>query len=86
MLQGGDERELDALALLVTGLWAGQPILEAELLVGIGLDPHRLDQGLARALVRVGRRAVVDRQNALRALFDLVQRGVGGDPVEPGTQ
>ena len=85
-LEGRDERELDRLALLVARVGRGVAVLDAEGLVGVGLDPDRLDHRLADAAVRVGRRAVVDRQDALRAPLDRVQAGVGGDPVEPGAQ
>jgi hypothetical protein len=83
VLEGGDEGQLHALAPLVAGLGGGQPVLQAEALVGVGLQPDRLDQRLARTLVGVGGRPVVDRQHALRPPGDGVEAGVGGDPVEP---
>ena len=79
VLERGDERQLDALALLVAGLGAGEPVLEPEVLVGVGLDPHRLDQRLARAAVRVGGGAVVDRAARAWGAARSVERGVGGD-------
>ena len=83
VLERGDERELHALALLVARLGRGEPVLDAEQLVGVRLDPDRSISGCARAAVRVGSRPVVDRQHALRAPLDLVQAGVRGDRVEP---
>ena len=85
-LQRRDERQLDGLALLVAGVRRGVAVLDAEGLVRVRLDPDRLDQRLADAAVRVGRRAVVDRQDPLGPAVDRVERGVGGDPVEPGAQ
>ncbi len=55
-------------------------------LVGVGLDPHGLDQRLAGAVVRVRGRPVVDRQHPLRPPRDCVEAGVGRDPVEPGAE
>ena len=43
-------------------------VLEAEILVGVGLDPDRLDERRAGTGVRLRRRAVVEPQNALRSL------------------
>ena len=84
--QGGDEGELDALALLVARLGRGVALPDAERLVRVGLDPDRLDQGLARVAVRVGGGAVVDRQHPLGPALDRGQTGVGGDRVEPGAK
>ena len=42
------------LALLVAGLGRGVAVLEAERLVRVGLDPDRLDQRLAGAVVGIG--------------------------------
>src|SRR5215218_4564528 len=86
VLQRGDERQLDALTLLVAGLWRGPAIHQAELLVRVGLDPDRLGQWHAGTLVGVAGRAVVDRQDLLRTLVDQVQARVGDDPVQPGLQ
>ena len=44
VLKRGDEGELDALALLVARLGRGVAVLERRALVGVGLDPGRLDQ------------------------------------------
>src|SRR5215204_5411440 len=44
VLERRDKGELDALALLVTRLRTGESVLEAEPLVGIGLEPDRFDQ------------------------------------------
>ena len=85
-LEGGDEGELDGLALLVAGVGRGVAVLDAEGLVGVRLDPDRLDQRLADAAVRIGGRPVVDRQDPLGPALDRVQGGVGRDPVEPGAQ
>jgi hypothetical protein len=63
VLERDDERELDALALLVARVGAGQAVGQPERLVRVRLDPHGLDQRLARADPRVRRRAVVDRQH-----------------------
>ena len=52
-----DERELDALALLVARLGPGRRVAEPEALVREGLDPDRLDERLGGRIVRVGRRA-----------------------------
>ena len=49
VLQRGDERELDALALLVARLGPGDGGVEPELRVGVGLDPHRSTSGSAGA-------------------------------------
>ena len=59
MLERGDERQLDALAPLEARLRRRVAVLHGQRLVGVGLDPHRLDERLARALGRVRRRAVV---------------------------
>ena len=40
MLERGDERELYALALLISRLGTGEPVIDAESLIGIGLDPN----------------------------------------------
>ena len=76
VLERRDEGELDALAPLVAGLGRRAAVLEAEPLVGIGLDPDRLDHRRAGAVVGVGGRAVVDRQHALRARRSIAFRQV----------
>ena len=86
MLEGGDEGQLHRFALLVARLRCGLDVLEPDPLVRIGLDPDRLHERLARGLVRVGRGAVVHRQHPFGAARDLVQRGVGGDRVQPRAQ
>ena len=53
MLERGDEGELDRLALLVARLRCGVTVLDPELLVGVGLDPDRLDHRLAGAVMGV---------------------------------
>jgi hypothetical protein len=85
VLKRGDEGELDGLALLVASLGRGIPVFKPERLIGVRLDPYRLDERLAR-VVLVTRRAVVDRQDALGPSCDRVKTSVGCDPVEPGTR
>ena len=79
MLERGDERELDGLALLVAGV-------DRQLVIRVGLNPDRLDERRSGVVVRIGGRAVVDRQNSRRAPLDQAQAGVGGDPVQPRAQ
>ena len=86
VLERGDERELDALAQLVARLGPGEPVLQAELLVRVRLDPDGLRQRHARAVVGIGGRPEVDRQHPLGAPPDHVERRVRGDPVEPRAQ
>ena len=59
VLERRHERQLHALALLVTSLGPGEAVREGA--VGVGLDPDRLRERLGELIVRVGRRAVVDR-------------------------
>ena len=73
MLERRDEGELHSLALLVAGLGRGKAVLEAQPLVRVGLDPHRLDDRLTGPVVGIGRRAVVDRKHPLGPLLDHVQ-------------
>ena len=78
VLERGDERQLDALALLVAGLRRRRP--------PSGRAARR-DRARSRATRRAARRAgcglggraVVDRQHALAALARSGQAGVGGD-------
>ena len=85
VLEGDDEGQLDALALLVAGVRGGEPVLDAELLVRVGLDPDRLDQRLARAARGDRPRARSPRAAPASAgARDRVEAGVGGDLVEPG--
>ena len=86
VLKRRDERQLDALALLVARFGPEQLVADVEGLVRVRLDPHRLDERLADAVVRVGGRSVVDRQHPLRTPRDHVQARVRGDLVEPGAQ
>jgi hypothetical protein len=86
MLQRRDERQLDALAQLVTGLGPGEAVLETEPSVGIGLHPRRLGERHPRAVVRIGGRAVVDRKHPLGPPRDQVQGRVRRDRVEPRSQ
>jgi hypothetical protein len=86
VLQRCHEGELDALASLVARLGSRAPVDEPELLVGIRLDPGRLDQRRPRRVVGVGGRAVVDRQHPPGPALDGGQRRVGRYPVQPGAQ
>ena len=87
VLERGDERELDALALLVARLGRGVAVLERRASRrGSGSTQTDSTSGSRGPVVRVGGGAVVDRQHPLRALRDRVQRGVGGDRVEPRAQ
>jgi hypothetical protein len=73
VLKRRDERELDALALLVAHVGARER-----------LDPHRLGQRLGGFGVGVGgRRLVVDRQHPLGPALDRAQADVRRDRVEP---
>jgi hypothetical protein len=64
VLDGGDERDLDALAPLVAGVGRGEAVGEQR--VGVGLDPDRLGQRWP-LVGGVRGRPVVRRQHALRA-------------------
>jgi hypothetical protein len=86
VLQRRREGKLDPLSLLVAGVRAERAAVEGEPLVRVGLEPDRLEHRLRRAVVRVGRRRVVDRQHAFRAAFDCLQARVGGDLVQPGAK
>ena len=83
----GDERQLDALAPLVAGLRRGEAVLDAER-ARPGRARPRPTRRAARPApsLRVGRRAVVERQHALGPPRDLVQAGVRRDRVEPRAQ
>jgi hypothetical protein len=83
VLERGDERELDALALLVVRIRAGGRGVEAQSPVWIGLDPDRFDDGLAGAVVRIGGRAIVDGKHQLWPALDSPQAYVRRDGVEP---
>ena len=83
VLQCRDEGKLDGLALLVASLGRRVAVRDAQPLVRVRLDPHRLDERLAGIPLRGGRRAVVDRKNALGPPGDHVQTDIGRDPVEP---
>ena len=64
-LKRGDEGEFDGLALLVAGVGRGVAVLDTQGLVGVGLDPDRLDHRFADAAVRIGGRPVVDQEDPL---------------------
>jgi hypothetical protein len=85
-LKRRDESEFDRLPPLAAGLRDPAAVLDRQGLRGLGLPPGRLDRRFADALVGVGRRWVVDRQDPLGALPDRVQRGVGRNPVEPAAK
>ena len=86
VLQRSDERELDALALLVARLGCRVAVLEPEVLVRVGLDPDRFDERRARTGVRPRRRAVVEPQDALGPFRERVEARVRRDLVEPWPQ
>jgi hypothetical protein len=86
VLQRRDERQLDALATLVSCLGRLAPVLDADLLVGIGLHPHRLGERLAGLLAAPGRRAVVDREHPLAAAGERVEARVRRDRVKPAAE
>ena len=81
VLERGGEGELDALSLFVARIRAEQRGFDAELGVGVGLEPDRLGERLAESYVWIGRWTVVDREHALGPLLDQAQAGVGGDPT-----
>ena len=84
VLERRHERQLDALAQLVARLGAGRAVLEAEALVRIGIHPDRLGRRQSESVVRVGGRAVVEREHPLLGPpRDQVEAAVGGDRVEP---
>src|SRR5207248_5097570 len=85
-LQRRDERQLDALAALVASLGTGDAVLEPQQLVGVRLDPRRLDQRRLRAVVGIAGRAVVDREDALGPALDHLEARVGDDRVQPRAQ
>jgi len=85
MLERGEERELQGLALLVSGLRDGVPVRELELLVRVRIDPviHELF-GLRPHVRRGGGGSfIVDRQHPLRPPADSVETDVGRDPIQP---
>jgi hypothetical protein len=86
VLEHGDERELDRLALLVPGVGACVALCQPERLVGVGLQPHRLDERLADLARNLDARTEIDGQDLLRPSRDRVQADVRRDPVEPGTE
>jgi hypothetical protein len=86
VLDSHDERQLDALALLVAGLRRGEPLLEAQLLIRVGLHPNGFDQDFGKAVVGISCWLVVARQHPLRPPRDQLEASVGGDAVEPRPQ
>ena len=81
VLDGCDEGELNALALFVARVRRGKALVRR--LARVGLDPDRLRERLAEAAVRVGGGQLLERQRALGAARDRVERRVGGDLVQP---
>jgi hypothetical protein len=86
VLQRGDKRELDALALLVARLGRGIAVLEPEVLLRVRLDPDRVDERRARAVGGLRRRGVDEAQGALWSLRERVEARVRRDLVEPRPQ
>ena len=86
MLECRDERQLHALALFIARFGSSVAIFEAERLVGVGLEPHRLNDRFAWGDVGICRRPVVDREHALGPPLDRAQACVGCDRVQPRAQ
>ena len=86
VLQRRDECQLDALPLLETGLGSRVAVRDPELLIGVGLDPHGLGEGVGETVAGTRGRPMVDWEHAFRPSCDHVEAGVGRDPVEPRTQ
>jgi hypothetical protein len=84
VLKCRDEGELDALALLIAGLRAGQAAAESQPRIRVGFQPHRLGDWLGGVVVGVGGGPVVEREHASGPPLDRSEAGVGGDLVEPG--
>ena len=83
LLQRGHERQLDALAQLVARVGRRRARRRR---LGVGLDPHRLQQRPPERRAGLGGRAEVDREHARLAPLDRAQAAVGGDRVQPGAQ
>ena len=84
-LQGGHECKRDRFLLVVAGLRAGRHAEGAfEEGVGIRLQPEDLAESGRRGWFDVGHVPLLGRPAAGRATR--VEAGVGGDPVEPGSQ
>ena len=83
MLERRDKGKLHGLALVVASLGRCIADCEPQRFVRVGLDPHRLDERLAGIPWVGGRRPAVGRKNALGPPCDLVEAGIGRDPVEP---
>jgi hypothetical protein len=87
VLERGDEREFDRLALFIAGLGPGDALGEAKLAVWDWLDLARFQERRPKAVMRVGRRPIVHRQNpGKRSLVDHSQADVGRDRVQPRPQ
>ena len=85
VLERGDEGELDC-SRAARSARPGRPRPRVRARVRVGLEPDRLAQRLAEAVVWVGRGRVVDREHALGPPLDRAQAGVGRDPIEPGAK
>ena len=84
VLERGDERQLDALALLVARLGRRLAVADAVALVRVRLQPDGSTSGVARPVARAGRRAPRSiGSTRLRPPRDRVQARVGRDPVQP---
>jgi hypothetical protein len=86
VLERCDERQLDALALLVACVGRGEPTVRFVGRIGVRLQPGRFGERRRGAIVRISGRPVVDRQHALGAALDQLQADVRRDPVEPGAE
>jgi hypothetical protein len=83
VLKGGDERELDTLALFVAGFRRRPPGRDANRIVGVRLEPGRLgDRGAGRR-ARLSRRAEIVREHPSAASPQLSQADVRGDRIQP---
>ncbi len=86
VLQRGDERELDALALLVARLGRGRPVREPAARPGTARATPARHGGARQRVVRVAPAGRSRAADPLRAALDRAQADVRGDPVEPGAQ
>ena len=84
VLQGGDEGELDGLALLVARVRAEPGRRRGR--VGVGAEPGDVGQRGVAEHGAVAGRAEVDRQRPPAAARDEVQAGAGGHGVQPRAQ
>jgi len=73
MLERRDERELDALALFVAGVGPGEAVLDRQLLVGIRVNPDRLDKRRRGSVARRRSGPVLGSEDAARPSLDRVE-------------